>query len=413
MVKNTTAGKYRHSMQSNRHLAPDYALPDLRGASATDIVPSLTRPISSYPAMPDTVVNHLRSIDPGEHIYTKSLNKGGLAVQDEMETYLSRSEYLSSGTILSILDTPLHFHYEYVSGWKEKLEKYKEEKKHFRLGTFLHQAILEPSKFRRVIAEPDKYKGASINRGWKAHLNFLIVWWSALLVDRGIVNADDLTAIKDKHDTTSRDGAKAAYEELKKISGIRAIPKREYDIVEIAETYHRTYGGGILPRLLKHSKREISLYLVDPDTGLKLRVRFDAMQFKENIGVDALISLKTTRHQRIDRYFYDACQRDYLMKDAMYLDVARKVTGRDFSTVINIVYQTCEPYAVMVMYYTPEDIEKGMYRYRSALISIQQAMEKDHFPGYDSFAERGNMGIIEFQSPGWYGKELSPVNLEG
>lgn len=391
-----------------------------QGESVSNIF-HYSRPIASYPKMPDSIIDHIRTHgEPSTHIYTKDLQVGGIAVQDDMEKYLSTEDHLSSGTVLSILDTPLHFHYKYVSGWKEELEKHQNEKKHFVLGTFLHQCILEPTKFGRVLSEPKyhiredgtkhTYRKSTIN-----DLNTLSLWWAKELHKIYGEKMDVLgkfSSLEAQYDTTTIAGARAVYDALVQASGVQSIPEDQHMRVKILEAYTKTYGGGIIPMLVKHSKREISLYATDDETGIKLRVRPDALAFEENIGVNAIISIKSSRAARIDQYCYQACQLDYLMKDAMYLDVASKVTGRDFCTVINVVLQTVEPYGIMIFYYTPEQLEIGKYRYRQALGQIKETMERDFYPGYDAFAPEGDYGMMEFKAPIWYGKELHPISLD-
>jgi hypothetical protein len=94
----------------------------------------------------------------------------------------------------------------------------------------------------------------------------------------------------------------------------------------------------------------------------------------------------------------------------MYQDVVSKVTGRDFNTTIMIMLQTVEPFGVAVMVWSAEDIETGKYKFRTALQIAKECQEKNHYPGYEAFAEEGCFGLIQMQLPQWNNKELLPAN---
>ena len=126
------------------------------------------KPSVAYPTIRD-ITDHLTLKGfPSEHIYTKDLNKDKKLIEslsddknkvytrvvaDEMEKYLSAKEYYSSGSPILANQTGLHLYFDIEEGWKEELEKYK-NRKHFELGSFIHEAILEPTKFNRVCVEP-------------------------------------------------------------------------------------------------------------------------------------------------------------------------------------------------------------------------------------------------------------------
>jgi hypothetical protein len=375
-----------------------------------------TRPLSEYPT-PETITNFLMQGIAPQHIYTADINKKGLAVQDEMDKYLS-NEALSSGMLKEALKTPMHFSFS-LDGDKSELQKLQGEKGHFNLGNYLHQAVLEPRKFSRAIVEPS-YSLAS-GEGVKVGTEF----WENTIKEQGYgfdesenqltpceVLQMSLDAVKNAGlDINKQDGKKAYLKGLKTLSGLESVTEENFFKIKILKKHYEQYGGGILKRLLTHSKREISLYATDAITGLDVKVRPDAMQFKENIGVDAIISVKSSGIEDLRAFYHQAAKMHYDLSEGMYQEVATQVTGRDFNTTIMIMLQTVAPFAVAVLVWSPEDIETGKHKYRTGINIAKEALDKNYFPGYDSFAESGNFGLIQMTLPRWNNKEFLPSEI--
>lgn len=377
-----------------------------------------TRPLGEY-ATPDQIASFLSTIDKAQHIYTKILNRNGIAVQESMSRYLSSKEYINSGALKEAQKSPLHLFYEVESGWREKLEAYEKSKNYFVLGEFIHQAILEPTKFSRVVVEP-AYK---LNT--KDGVLSMIAFWEDKITSLGSIDKEGLKiSYKDAIESMKGsievsglgldkiDGLRAYYALLKSSSGFEAITESDKLMIDIIYSNYKRYGDGLFFDLLKHSKREISLYYNDPIYGVKQRIRPDAMQFEENIGANTIISVKSTRTESIGHFTYQSAKLNYELTEGMYCDVASAVTGRDFTGVITIMVQTVAPYGVAALVWDGEDIEIGKYKYRQALQTVAECREKGLYPGYDAFAESGNRGLIAMKQPQWNAKELHPVDVD-
>ena len=376
-----------------------------------------TRPLTEYPT-PQTIIDFLSIGSEPKHIYTESLNVNGIAVQDKMEKYLA-NESLSSGMLKEALKTPLHLAFS-IEGDKASLEKLQSEKGHFNLGNYLHQAILEPTKFGRAIVEPNF--SLSTTEG----VEKLIDFWENAITKQGFgVNEKDeqitvnealLLASEDVSglglNIEKIDGKRTYLKSLKSFSGLDPVTEENYLKIQILKKHYEEYGGGILKRIIKHSKREISLYHTDNSTGLNVKIRPDAMQFKENIGVDAIISVKSSGIEDLRAFYYQAAKLHYDLSEGMYQEVASEVTGRDFNTTIMIMLQTVAPYAVAILVWSPEDIETGKHKYRTALEIAKESIDKNYYPGYDSFAESGNFGLIQMHLPQWNNQEFLPSQIE-
>ena len=134
--------------------------------------------------------------------------------------------------------------------------------------------------------------------------------------------------------------------------------------------------------------------------------------FKENIGENAIISVKSTGVESLSHFYYQSAKLNYELSEGMYQDIVSKVTGRDFNTTIMIMLQTVPPYGVGVMVWNGEDIEIGKYKYRQALQTAYQCEINNSYPTYDAFAEQGNMGLIDMKQPEWNAKDLQPTDIE-
>ncbi|AWG26028.1 PD-(D/E)XK nuclease-like domain-containing protein [Flavobacterium kingsejongi] len=374
-----------------------------------------TRPLTDYPKV-DTISNFINSGAKPQHIYTESINVGGKVVQDEIEKYLD-DDSISSSMFKAALKTPLHFYFA-KSEDKEELEKLRKGPAYFQLGTFLHQAILEPTKFERAIVEPNYAMNSTEG------VNNMIEFWENLITTNGFgeIGNEQVEAanvldhcktiiIDNKLSIDKIDGKRAYVAALKSISGVEPVSEENFLKIQILKKHYQVYGNGILKKLLHHSKREISMYYNDRETGLKVKIRPDAIQFKENIGVDAIISVKSSGIEDLKAFYYQAAKLHYDLSEGMYQEVASACTGRDFNTTITVMLQTVAPYAIALLVWSAEDIEMGKHKYHFAKENVKEIMEKQSTKGYEVFSEDQDHGLIQMFLPNWNQQEYLPVNI--
>lgn len=355
-----------------------------------------TRPIESY-GTAQQIVDHIQSSYDPRHIYTDSLNVNGRCVQDAMEKYLAAKAYGSS-SLKKARISPVDLFFYIEEQWKIALDELQGKKPAFELGTFLHMAILEPTRFSRVVVEP------KVNGATKDGVIEQVTFWKKQYETNEAIEDPD-TSLLALADSVSGDWKIAELRQLRDDmqakSGLESVSKEHSIAIRAAKYHYFRYGGGILPMLVKHSKREISIYATDPVTGLDVKIRPDALQFEENIGVNAIISLKSTRATNLSKFFYDSAKLEYDLTEGFYQDVASLATGRDFNTTITIMFQTSAPYQVAAFVWPGEELEWGKYKYRNALQVAQECREKDNYPGFDAFAEEGHSGLMEIELPWW------------
>lgn len=325
------------------------------------------------------------------------LSVNGMVIQEDMELYLANKS-VSSSACKEALKTPLHYFHYVMNSIPKK------DKEHFKLGTFCHLAFLQPELFDLVVVEPSA--SLASNEG----VDTLIKFWEEQL-DQETLLLTKAAAIQSGADLTKLQGKKNYYKLLTVASGKVSVDEEHAIIINIIKTNYERYAGGIIPRLLKGAICETSIYGTDPSTGLGVKIRPDAMNFKENVGADMIISFKTTTAETIEKFMYDSAQYKYELSEGMYLDVASNVTGRKFNCVVTIMLQTVAPYLPAVLFWSPDDLQNGKYKYHSALQSIRECEMLQRYPGFDSLSESGSMGIIEMKQPDWAMKELLPVSI--
>lgn len=326
--------------------------------------------------------------EPAYPICLEELSLNGEVVKDDMDTYLADERIGSSG-LREVLKTPRHFFYDFEKEFEPK------EKDYFELGTFAHMAFLEPELFDKVAEAPD------VNLATKVGVLEMIRFYEKLNGSRN--TCDESWKMNDLKEILN-------YE--KSVCKYQIIRHEHYEIIRALKKNYYWYGGGIIPKILKGAVAETSFYGIDESTGLGVKVRPDYFNIEENIGVNAIISFKTTRADNLGKFFYDAAKLRYELSEGMYQEVMSDITGRNFNATIMIMLQTVEPYDVAVLWWDSDDIELGKYKYRNAIMTVQECFEQNWFPGFDAMAESGSHGIIDMKLPEWSEKDLHPVDME-
>lgn len=328
--------------------------------------------------------------DKPAHVPMSKLAINGKVSKDSFEKYLA-ADGESSSALKEMLKTPMHYYYS-----KEVIFEPKNTS-HFDLGTFAHQAFLEPSKFDKVVKEPAE------NLSTREGVARTIQWYWGLLNRQPdcILSELKINQLRDKLHELKEDS-----------SGYTILPEEYQTIIKAIQLSYNTYGGGILSKLMKYVKSEVSMYGVDPRTGLKVKIRPDGMILEENLKTNIVLSFKTTSANTIGAYIRDCAKFKYELAEGMYLDVASQITGREFTGTLMVVLQTCIPFQIFLLYWDAEDLEVGKYKYYQAMDQVRECVEKKWYPGFDVKAEQGNFGIIQLKLPDYIKYEVEPATVE-
>lgn len=296
----------------------------------------------------------------------------GNVIADPMECYLSHP-YVSSSQLKAALSSPRHF---------KKSREPKEDKRarHFELGTFTHEAILEPERFDKVIVEP------KAGRNTIEGLTELVNFYARLIgKDIAIVGAK-MTMLREALDSLIAEAKQQGYE---------AVSAADMEVIQAIKDSLAEYGGGIIPRIMRHAQTETSMYYNDREHGLGVRIRPDGILLEENLGTNIIISVKTTSTQSVNLFMRDCIKHRYALAEGMYIDVATKATGRKFTGTLMIMAQTVEPYNVAAIYWSLDDLNAGLADYYRAIPIAKSVLETNEAPGFEILAEDDNLGIIE------------------
>ncbi len=322
---------------------------------------------------------------PKKYVSLASLKVNGGVKREPMDNYLA-NEALSSSLLKQALISPRHY---YIAKHMPITPK---STKHFELGTFAHSAILEPSKFDKVMVEP------AVNRATKDGLRELIEFYYTIID----AEQEELISMGELRGQAEKLRGQAEKE------GCTFIDGHSAQLVNIMRQTCATYAGGIIKELMKYAKKEISIYGVDPSTGLDVKIRPDAMLFEEDFGINVIVSVKTTSALTPDAFLRDCAKYRYEVSEGMYLDVASNVMGRKFSGTLMIVMQTAAPYQMFMLWWDAEDLQIGKYKYYHAMQTIKECTDSGVYKGFDSLAEEGHFGIIKGKLPNYIKSELPP-----
>lgn len=337
---------------------------------ADDLMPRLANG-GDYTTL-DKFVGLVKAL-PNKPKETYHLAINGKVIADPMADYISHP-YVSSSQLKAALISPRHF---------KASREAKEEKRarHFELGTFTHEAILEPERFAKVVVEPKA--GRNTLEGLAELINFY-----AELV--GITDIDiaghKMPQLKECLESLIAEATKQGYE---------VVSASDMAIIEKIQASIEDYGGGIIPRILRHAQMETSMYYDDLEHGIGVRIRPDGILLDENLGANIIISIKTTNAQNLNNFMRDCVKYQYALAEGMYLEVASRATGRKFTGTLMIMAQTVEPYNVAAIYWSLDDLNKGIEDYYKAIPIAKCVLASGKAQGFEVLAEENHVGIIE------------------
>jgi hypothetical protein len=335
----------------------------------------------------EKMLSVLRDILPFNTAPALPLNTpNGTIIQDTFEHYLATTSHYSTGSIVKLaLGDPLDFEWDIKEGVKTELEKFK-DRSYFDLGRFLHLAVLEPEKWNSVIAEPKS------SRSTLDGCDTLITFWEAMHAARAVPFAKD--------NPIKIDEKRKYIDYLKSNLGLPCIDGQQALIINTLFERWKSYQNGLWADLIGKAHKEVSMYATNY-RGLPMRVRPDGLLFENQIGVNTIVSVKTTSAPTLRQYRNQCATLGYNMKEAAYQDIVSHITGEEFRNTIMVVFQTVEPFHVGVFHFNHTDIDIARHTFNDALQEANELLRHGVFPGWEESALMGDCGLIDLKMPEW------------
>lgn len=350
---------------------------------------SLENGVPVEPNSKKIIIDHLKKNGiPGRGPDLQLFQKNGILIKDDFATYLSNDKFYSTGSFAKLANgTPADFQYDVETGLKQELERFK-DKSAWDLGSFVHEAILEPHRWDAVVCEP------KANRTYHKDLDMLIEFWYDKLYSGQNKLSTKETRLAVPLEGAKPDEKKQWIQQAQTLSGLRSIDFKDALIIERLHHRWSNYEKGFWAMVLHASHREVSCY-TDSFMELPMRVRPDGILFENQIGVNAIVSIKTTSAPNLYQYKRQVMNYGYDVKEAAYQAIVSHITGVKFDTTINIVLSTTEPFHVGVFIYDDSIIRNGLIKFSAAVAVAKEAIQKGSFPGWECYADEACMSLID------------------
>jgi hypothetical protein len=238
-------------------------------------------------------------------------------------------------------------------------------------STGARKLLESPAKFHHAQAHPQEPK-AAFDLGTAAHTKILGV-------GAGVVAYPDEHLTKSGNVSTA--AATVAWAEVQRTAGLTPISPKDMAAVDaMAES---VLAHPVARELLEQEgNAEASVFATDPDTGVRMRARFD---FLPNFMQDnpCTVDLKTTAKSAAPEEFAKTVAGfGYHIQQEWYLH-AYGIAAGDFTARMKfVVVETAAPYLVGVYELAPEFAELALARVRKALATYKVCADANIWPGY-------------------------------
>lgn len=283
------------------------------------------------------------------------------------EQYHSRREFVSSTGLRKILSSPASF-YEFLVTQEEDAQdpdsEVRTENKSFKLGTLVHECILEPQKFLQKFVLMPEFVG---------------------LTKDGRPSTRSAEALKKKEDWLKALPPGVNVVDETTFHHVIGMVKAILDHPEARSIFERTAEGD-----LSKGVAEISGFYPDPETGLLLRIRPDFIRF--DLGVCS--EVKTARSADRRQFATKIHEYGYHVQLAMQCEGIKVITGEEVDLPLFVAVEQKPPYEVGVYTACDETMKLGMKLKQKAVRRIVECMEKNQWPRRQTTAE--NISVPKF-----------------
>jgi len=246
-------------------------------------------------------------------------------IKDTFSEYLGKKDHISASDIKNFLKSPKYYY------WNKYLKTEKDEGRHFAIGSAIHELILEPQLFLS---------------------NYIVM---------------------PKVDRRTKDG-KLQYEQFMIESEGKTMLDTE-EMIMITEMVKNATDNKTFMALLENSHRELSAYLVDEKTGLKLKVRPDVLpQTKSTI-----IDIKSCLDSSPKKFKGDVYSYGYSLSAAYYCDLLKR------ENYVFAAIEKSQPYQTSLYALSDEMMEYGRQQYRLGLDLLKWSYDNNYWCDHNEF----------------------------
>ena len=190
---------------------------------------------------------------------------------------------------------------------------------------------------------------------------------------------------------------KAAQEARAAAKAEGKVPLLKHEMAQVQAMAARLREHGLASALLEPADgwAELSLFGIDPDTGVWRRCRIDFLRAMDRDGLVRIIDYKScisAHSSAVRKRVYDM---GYFMQAPWYVDVVALLgLSPHREPVFSFIFQEKEPpYEVQVVELEPEAMTWGRKRNRAAIETYQRCKENDEWPGFDETIIRTGLPV--------------------
>ena len=262
--------------------------------------------------------------------------------------YHSRGEFMNASALKSILESPAHYYYNFVTHKETEEEK----SKSLKMGTATHCYLLERHKFDKQYA--------------------VILSKDLPFPDKDFRNGDNVKYRKDFLEANAgkiilteseMHMLEMQYTNCMKIDMIKKLFKRKY---EAEKSYYFNIGD-------EH----------DLEYHINGKVRADYL----NMDLGIMIDVKTSMAALPSRFNRQSGNLDYPLQFAWYYDKLNKYFYNDsIEAFYVLVISNQAPFLSSLMYVPMEELRYGKELYTVAIDRLRISEELGYYPGYEIYA---------------------------
>lgn len=176
---------------------------------------------------------------------------------------------------------------------------------------------------------------------------------------------------------TATDRRAAAYKQAVEAVGTeRVLLQSEAD--DINAMQQSIWANPHAAAFLREARTELSVFTVDPVTGVKVRARFDAQNGPRSLDI------KKTKDARPAEFAKSVVNYRYMVQAAFYSDVWKWETGEDLSAFGFLTIEQESPNASAIYVLDDDAIEYGRRLYRRDLDSYARCLDADDWPSLET-----------------------------